>query len=233
MSAETTARSGARNDPGDKAAQRKARLAAARRRRQQRLFVGIAVASVAVLAVVFIAARGGGGGGGGSSPAFQVGRPGPGQAAPPIVLSSTAGGTFDLAVQRGKTVLLYFQEGIGCQPCWDQIRDIEKNAAQFKALGIDEIVSVAGNPLDQLRQKVVDEHLATPVLADPALSLGNSYLANHYGMMGTGAYGHTFIVVAADGTIRYRADFGGAPNYTMYVAPTALLADLRAGLAPA
>jgi peroxiredoxin len=194
----------------------------------------IAVGSVAVLAVVFIVARSGtGGGGGGASPAFQVGRPGPGQAAPPIVLPSTAGGTFDLAAQRGKTVLLYFQEGIGCQPCWDQIRDIEKIMAQFKALGIDEIVSIAGNPLDQLRQKVTDEHLSTAVLGDPDLSLGSSYQANHYGMMGTGAYGHTFIVVAADGTIRYRADFGGSPNYTMYVAPSALLADLRAGLAPA
>jgi peroxiredoxin len=239
VSAETSARPGQQKAPGqqrapaNKAAERQTRLAAARRRRQQRLFFWTTLVAVAALAVVFVVARSGAGGGSGSSPAFVVGRPGPGQAAPPIQLPSTAGGTFDLAAQRGKTVLLYFQEGIGCQPCWDQIRDIEKNVGQFHALGIDEIVSIAGNPLSQLRQKVADERLSTPVLADPDLSLGNSYQANHYGMMGTGAYGHSFIVVKADGIIAYRADFGGSPNYTMYVAPSALLSDLRAGLAKA
>jgi len=229
VSAEGSPRTGAAKQAAQKAADRQGRAAATRRRRQQRLFLWVALGAVAAVAAVFITARSGGGGG--TSTAFVVGRPGPGQAAPPIRLPSTGGVTFDLAAQRGKTVLLYFQEGIGCQPCWTQIRDIEKNMAQFRALGIDEIVSIAGNPLDQLRQKVADEHLATPVLADPDLTLGNSYQANRYGMMGTGAYGHTFIVVAADGTIAYRADFGGSPNYTMYVAPPALLNDLRAGLA--
>lgn len=51
--------------------------------------------------------------------AFQVGQPGPGTAAPTFSLPSTAGGTFNLAAYRGKTVLLYFQEGLTCQPCWD------------------------------------------------------------------------------------------------------------------
>jgi peroxiredoxin Q/BCP len=31
--------------------------------------------------------------------------------------------------------------------------------------------------------------------------------------------------------IRWRADYGGAPHYTMYVPSSDLLADLRAGLA--
>ncbi|NDY74906.1 redoxin domain-containing protein, partial [Desulfobacter hydrogenophilus] len=53
---------------------------------------------------------------------FQVGDPGPGQPAPPIQLTSTAGRAFDLASLRGKTVLLYFQEGVTCQPCWDQAK---------------------------------------------------------------------------------------------------------------
>ncbi len=52
-------------------------------------------------------------------------------------------------------------------------------------------------------------------------------------MMGTSTYGHTFIVVGPDGTIRWRADYGGSPNYTMYVEPDALLADLSEGLASA
>ena len=91
-------------------------------------------------------------------------------------------------------------------------------------------MAIAGNPLDQLRQKAADEDLETPILADPQLALGESYEANQYGMMGTSTYGHSFIVVGPDGTVRWRADYGGAPKYTMYVRPAALLDDLRAGL---
>ena len=165
-----------------------------------------------------------------SNPSFVVGHPGPGADAPPIHLASTAGGTFDLAAQRGKTVLLYFQEGLSCQPCWDQMKDIESHWKDFQHLGINEFVAIAGDPLGQLRQKVADEGLHTQVLADPNLSLGATYQANQYGMMGTSAYGHSFLIVGPDGKIEWRADYGGPPNYTMYVGPPALLADLRVGL---
>lgn len=79
---------------------------------------------------------------------FAVGDPGPGQPAPPIVLPSTAGGNFDLASLKGKTVLLYFQEGIGCQPCWDQMRDIEARRIEFAAVGIDVFVTITSDSLD-------------------------------------------------------------------------------------
>jgi peroxiredoxin len=162
--------------------------------------------------------------------AFQVGSPGPGAQAPTIQLPSTAGGTFDLASQRGKTVLLYFQEGLTCQPCWDQLKDIQSNIGQFKALGIDTIVSITTDPLDALQQKVADEGLTIPVLSDPQLAVSRAYSANSYGMMGTSRDGHTFIVVGPDGRIRWRADYGGSPNYTMYVPVPNLIADIRAGL---
>ena len=42
--------------------------------------------------------------------------------------------------------------------------------------------------------------------------------------------GHTFIVVGPDGRIKWRADYGGSPNYTMYVPVQSLIADIRAGL---
>jgi peroxiredoxin Q/BCP len=77
---------------------------------------------------------------------------------------------------------------------------------------------------------VADDELATPVLADPDLSLAKTYNANRYGMMGLSRYGHSFIVVGPDGRIRWRADYGGSPTYTMYVKMRALLSDLRAGL---
>ncbi|MGI8777585.1 MAG: peroxiredoxin family protein [Acidimicrobiales bacterium] len=209
---------------------RGAKVVQARRRKGRRLATSVGViAAVAVVGLFFLARTGGGSSGSGSGPTFAVGRPGPGADAPAIRLPATAGGAFDLGAERGKNVLLYFQEGVGCQPCWDQMRDIEKNWAQFKALGVDEFVTIAGNPVAQLRQKVADESLTMPVLADPDLTLGKSYEANKFGMMGTGAYGHSFVLVGPDGKIRWRADYGGSPNYTMYVRVPALLKDLRAG----
>lgn len=127
-------------------------------------------------------------------------------------------------------MLLYFQEGIMCQPCWDQISAIEANFADFEALGIDEMVSITSDDLDLLQQKVADEGLETPVLSDPDLALADDYNANQYGMMGTSRYGHSFVVVGPDGRIQWRADYGGAPDYTMYLEPAQLLDDLRTGL---
>ena len=163
--------------------------------------------------------------------AFQVGDPGPGAKAPPIKLATTAGAPFDLATPAGQTTLLYFQEGLGCQPCWDQLIDIQTNLASYKALGVTRVLSITTDPLDAIRQKVTDMRITIPVASDPDLAVSRAYQANQHGMMGTSRDGHSFILVGPDGTIRWRADYGGAPDYTMYVPSPSLLADLRAGLA--
>jgi len=136
----------------------------------------------------------------------------------------------DIAGAHGKTVLLYFQEGVGCQPCFDQIKALEKDPTVLNGLGVDELVSITGSGRDQIAQKVSDMGLSTPVLSDPDLAVSKTYHANDYGMMGTGADGHTFILVGPDGTIRWRADYGGKPNYTMFVPVDQLVADLSVGL---
>ena len=161
---------------------------------------------------------------------FQVGSPGPGEQAPLIKLQSTDGSTFDLAALRGKTVLLFFQEGLGCQPCWDQMKDMESKSSEFQALGIDKVVSITTNPLDALQQKVADEGLSTPVLSDPTFTVSQAYHADQYGMMNGTSDGHSFIIVGPDGRIRWRADYGGGPNYTMYVPIPTLIADMKEGL---
>ncbi len=156
---------------------------------------------------------------------FQVGNPAPGQMAPPIRLD-----TFNLADQRGKTVLLYFQEGLTCQPCWDQIKDVEGDLGDFRALGIDLIVSITTDPADLLAKKSAAQGTRTPVLSDPDMSVSRAYNTNKYGMMGDARNGHSFIVVGPDGRIKWRADYGGAPDYTMFVPAKNLVADLRRGL---
>jgi peroxiredoxin len=157
---------------------------------------------------------------------YVVGDPGPGEQAPGFQLQASNGETVDLADYEGKNVLLYFQEGIGCQPCWDQIRDLEEQSAAVNAAGIDEVLSITTSPLDLITRKVKDDGLTTPVAADPDLKVSKAYDANKYGMMGAMANGHSFVLVGPDGTIDWRADYGGEPKYTMYLPVEKLLADL-------
>ena len=215
---------------------RRQQEAATRRQRARRLTLGVGgvmAAAVAGLAVIFALSTVGpdasSQAGGKAEPgkyAYAVGKPGPGQPAPRLRLTSTTGGTWDLSGQRGKTTLVYFQEGIGCQPCWDQIKDLERRPGALKALGIDELVSVTGNELGDLQRKVSDEGIKTRVLADPGLQQSAGWEANQYGMMGNSANGHSFMLVGPDGKIKHRADYGGPPNFTMYVPVDALFADL-------
>lgn len=194
--------------------------------------VGMAVlgAILGLGAVFYINNRGPSSGSGSGKYVFQVGEPGPGADAPPIQLPSAQGGSFDLASIRGNTVLLYFQEGLMCQPCWDQVTDIERQWSKFRALGIDQIVTITTDPLDGLKVKVADERIATPVLSDSRRTVSDTYDTTSYGMMGDNFNGHSFIVVGPDGKIRWRADYGGPPNHHMYVAVRDLVGDMRKGL---
>jgi len=141
------------------------------------VWAGVSVFAVAVLNFSFCHA--------GSVPVgdgFVVANPGPGRTAPALRLDSTVG-PVSLADYKGRSVLLYFQEGIGCQPCWDQIRDLEWNRTGLKAVGVDELLSVTTGPLDLVDQKTRDDGFT---------------------MMD----GHTFVLVGPDGKILWRADYG-------------------------
>ncbi len=164
---------------------------------------------------------------------YDVGTPGPGEPAPEFTLPSSNGSTVDLRSLRGQTVLLYFQEGLTCQPCWDQLIDIEHNMGSFRSLGIDQVVTITTDPVDALNRKVTDEGFTTPVLSDQDLSVSSAYQTSSYGMMGNSRDGHSFIVVGPDGVIRWRADYGGPPDFTMFLPVPALLADIRQGISQA
>jgi Peroxiredoxin len=135
----------------------------------------------------------------------------------------------NLSAYRGETVMLYFHEGLGCQPCWDQIRDLQNDPGLLASVGVDQLLTITTGPLDLVGQKMRDDGLAGPALVDTDLRVSVQYQANRYGMMGTSRDGHSFVLVGPDGVIQWRADYGGPPNYTMYVPGPQLLADLRAG----
>ena len=209
-------------------AKRMDRTSPVRDRRRRLIVASVAVVIAATGGLYALVTLYAGSPSGSASPTYVVGAPGPGKAAPQVALRGTAG-AFDLASARRRgPVLLYFQEGLTCQPCWDQLKTIQLDARKFRALGVSRIVSITSDPLDALRQKTSDEGLTIPVLSDPALAVSRAYQANRYGMMGTSRDGHSFVLVGRDGVIRWRADYGGPPNYTMFVNDSALLAALRA-----
>ena len=117
-----------------------------------------------------------------------------------------------------------------CQPCWDQIVAIEKEMPKFKALGVARLVSITGDPLDLIGQKVADEGITSPVLSDSGYSVSDTYGARAFGMMNGQMAGHSFILVGKDGRIRWRADYGGEPNYTMFVPTDVVLQHLSEGI---
>lgn len=196
--------------------------------RRSRLPVPLIVGFVAIgLLVVGIAAFNTLSGGGHGAVAYDVGRPGPGDSAPDFTLTGADGSTFHLADARSKQVLLYFHEGLGCDPCWRQIDAIQADLARFQSLGIDEVVAISADPAAAQAQRALRTGVTLPTLADPDRAVSGAYGTLAYGMMNGALPGHTFILVGPDGTIRWRADYGGPPNYTMFVADDTLLAELR------
>src|ERR1700734_2321865 len=195
-------------------------------------FIGSAGIALLVIAALYLAYQGSpgkhGAVTGGSGFKHVAGQPGAGRAAPTFTLTSGTGGQVSLTDFRGRNVLLYFQEGLSCQPCWDQIKDLEQNQAALKTAGVDAVLSITTDPANLIGQKVADEMLTTPVLSDPSLRVSHAYNANQYGMMGEMRDGHSFILVGPDGTIHWRADYGGKPNYTMFLPTAKILTDLTA-----
>lgn len=191
---------------------------------------GLGLATLAVVAVAGIALANSLTGAADQPIAYDVGSPGVGETAPDFDLPSATGGRYRLSEQRGQNVLLYFHEGLGCAPCWKQVIDVQHDLEGFKDLGVDEVVAISLDPLAAQAQDAQANGVTLPVLADEARSVSQSYDALSYGMMGGATPGHTFILVGPDGIIRWRADYGGPPKFTMYVPDDTLLAELHAVL---
>ena len=164
------------------------------------------------------------------STAYAVAEPGVGEVAPDFALPNANGGTYSLSAQRGKTVLLYFHEGLMCAPCWQHLIDIQADVQGFTALGIDDVVAISVDPLAAHAQHADQNGVTLPVLADEDNAAAASYDTLAYGMMSGRMSGHTFIVVGPDGAILWRADYGGPPNFSMYVPNETLIAELRGAL---
>jgi len=129
--------------------------------------------------------------------------------APLFSLPTVAGQQVSLAGHLGRhNLLLFFNEGIGCAPCFDQVVDLEADWERFKALDL-ELVSIMVDPLPQLSAEVRTRGITTVVASDESKSVSNAYDAMQASMHPGAKPGHSFILVSKEGQIIWRRDWMG------------------------
>jgi peroxiredoxin len=188
-----------------------------RARRRARLHLAGWLAAIAVIAGLIIATALSAGSGSGAAQSGTV-RPAPG-----FTLTSTNGKTVSLASYRGHDVVLYFNEGAGCDACFYQMREFENHAAELTKAGIT-VVPIVMNPASQVSAEMTAFGVHTPYLIDATGSVSAAY-----GVLGKGMHaglpGHGFVFIDARGTERW---YGEYPS--MYLSTAGLIAQVRAHL---
>ncbi len=185
--------------------------------------VVIALFGAAIVAVAYMLAAGTGG----NSPTLQVG-----QEAPQFELNSVVdGSTFNLANFANKSdVLIFFNEGLSCSPCLQQMVDMDKNYSTFSQMGLT-VVSITTDSPSSLGTWAHNSGIANMmVLSDSSARVDNEYgtTGANVGSMHPGMTpGHTFILVGKDGKILWREDYGTA---TMYVPMDQLIAAVKSAM---
>ena len=182
-------------------------------------FLLILIIAAGVIGYAAFAKSGGGATSGGAATV------GVGTAAPDFTLPATNGETFTLSAYRGKSnVLLLFDEGLSCQPCLQQMHDLDELNAQFSGLGVT-VVSITPDSLSQLQSWAGS---AGPQYG-LVLSDSNQVAFNLYHPIGSGGtmMTHTFVLVNKSGVIVWRQDYGPG---TMYVQNSEILADVKNAL---
>jgi peroxiredoxin Q/BCP len=138
--------------------------------------------------------------------------------APDFTLPSSNGGTVSLSDYRGKkNVLLYFQEGVMCDPCWQQTLDIQKKYDKFQSQDI-ELVTITVDPLNAVTKNANRFGITLPVLADEDLSVSTQYDVLKNSMHPGERPGHTFILLDNNGKVIWRKDYflaSGSTKMTM------------------
>ena len=145
-----------------------------------------------------------------------------GRIAPGFTLTNSAGASVSLSDYRGRNVVLFFNEGAGCQSCLVQMAEIEKYAAAFKALNAT-VLPIVMNTRGQILRDMELNGVRTPFLLD------DGRVSKAYGTLGEGMHadlpGHSFVLIDATGRERW---YGEYPS--MWLPPQQLLQELQSRL---
>jgi peroxiredoxin len=143
--------------------------------------------------------------------------------APAFSLPDTNGATVSVTGLRGRNVVLYFNEGVGCDACFYQMADLEKHAGDLAKAGLT-ILPIVMNPAPDVRRQLAAFHLRTPYLIDATGAVSRAYGALGKGMH-AGLPGHGFVLIDGAGTQRW---YGEYPS--MYLSAADLLQHVKAHL---
>jgi peroxiredoxin len=143
--------------------------------------------------------------------------------APAFTLRTTAGSSVSLASYRGRAVVLYFNEGVGCDACFYQMRQLEQHQAELARAGIT-ILPIVMNAASQVRPELAAFGIRTPYLIDTTGAVSSAYGALGKSMH-AGLPGHGFVLIDARGTERW---YGEYPS--MYLSAAGLITQVRAHL---
>lgn len=163
----------------------------ARRRRMARLtmVILVVVAVVALVVMALLSAR--------PEQSDQV------RSAPDFTLPASDGTSVTLSDLRGAPVLLYFNEGAGCDACIVQMTAIE-NEPGFAEAGIT-VLPIVMNTAEQINAE--RERLG----ATSAFLLDDGAVSEEYGTLGSGMHeglpGHGFVLIDADGQQVWSGDY--------------------------
>ncbi len=134
--------------------------------------------------------------------------------ATPFTLPTSDGGTVSLSDFAGRPVILYFNEGAGCDSCLVQMSFIEREPG-FEEAGIT-VLPIVMNTADQINADALRLGVQSPFLLD------DGTISDAYGTLGTGMHqglpGHGFVLVDADGM---QVWYGNYPS--MWLDPKELL----------
>lgn len=143
-------------------------------------------------------------------------------AAPDFTLAASDGGSTTLSDLRGSPVILYFNEGAGCDSCLVQMGQIEKEPG-FAEAGIT-VLPIVMNDADQINVERDRLGVSTPFLLD------DGAVSKAYDVLGTGMHeglpGHGFILIDTDGTQLWSGNYP-----SMWLDPSELLAKAEELLA--
>ena len=141
--------------------------------------------------------------------------------APDFTLPASDGSSVSLADFRGEPVVLYFNEGAGCDSCLLQMAEIEKDPA-FAEAGIT-VLPIVMNTADQINAERERLGVQAPFLLD------DGTVSAAYDTLGKGMHeglpGHGFVLIDAEGNQLWHGNYP-----SMWLAPADLLKEVTARL---
>lgn len=155
-----------------------------------------------------------------------------GNIAPDFTLPSTENQTVTLSSFRGRqNVLIFFHEGLSCDPCMQQMPELEKVSDEFEKMNV-EMLYVTFDPVEQSKEAKIRFGIKKPILSYNLAKTEVDYDLTNYSMdMGRRA-GHTFVLVDTNGQIVWRKDYWPGRGHmvsggTMFVSSNEIVEEVK------